>query len=106
MGIEVNSVLGRIGEICLKTIPCLGARTSFRSIERPETGQWLSHGAQYITSSVTFGEDVMKSLNFPTFTTELRFQLSEQGKQVPLPTKGHLSTNYIQGQERTGTGPE
>lgn len=73
MGIEVNSVLGRIGEICLKTIPCLGARTSFRSIERPETGQWLSHGAQYITSSVTFGEDVMKSLNFPTFTTELRF---------------------------------
>lgn len=104
MGIEVNSVLGRIGEICLKTIPCLGARTSFRSIERPETGQWLSHGAQYITSSVTFREDVMKGLNFPTFTTELRFQLSEQGKQVALTTNGHLSMN--QGQERTGTGSE
>lgn len=48
----------------------------------------------------------MKGLNFPTFATELRCQFSEQGKQVPLPTKGHLSTNYIQGQERTGTGPE
>lgn len=32
----------------------------------------------------------LKGLNFPIFTNKPRFQVSERGKQVSLPTKGHL----------------
>lgn len=43
---------------------------------------------------------VLKRLKSPTFTTEFSFQFSEKDKQVLLPTKGHLSTSYIQSQGR------